>query len=179
MWSGVEPEMGVYNETYIDTIRRILDDLQDHGIYALIDVHQDVLSSYFCEYDGAPTWLVDLSTSSTHEFPWPLPGECSDRPWGSNYLAEETGAAFQDLYDNVNGMRDHFAQFWGKVASSLKDKDILGYEIINEVCSCSSVIIDTMIRYLIHLLHFLAVYTAVGRKHIRAALPTAARGGGE
>lgn len=171
--------MGVYNETYIDTIRRILDDLQDHGIYALIDVHQDVLSSYFCEYDGAPTWLVDLSTSSTHEFPWPLPGECSDRPWGSNYLAEETGAAFQDLYDNVNGMRDHFAQFWGKVASSLKDKDILGYEIINEVCSCSSVIIDTMIRYLIHLLHFLAVYTAVGRKHIRAALPTAARGGGE
>jgi endoglycosylceramidase len=29
-------------------------------------------------------------------------------------------------------MRDHFATFWAKVASSLKDKKILGYEIINE-----------------------------------------------
>lgn len=25
------------------------------------------------------------------------------------------GAAFQDMYDNVNGMRDHFAAFWAKV----------------------------------------------------------------
>lgn len=29
-------------------------------------------------------------------------------------------------------MRDHFAKFWSKVASSFKDKEILGYEIINE-----------------------------------------------
>jgi endoglycosylceramidase len=92
----------------------------------------DVLSSYFCEYDGAPTWLVDLSTSSEHAFPWPLAGECSDRPWGSNYLAEATGAAFQDLYDNVNGMRDHFSRFWKKIAISFKEKKLLGYEIINE-----------------------------------------------
>lgn len=132
MWSGVEPQMGVYNETYISVIQGILGNLEKYGIHAIIDVHQDVLSSYFCEYDGAPTWLVDLSTSSTHEFPYPLPGECSDRPWGSNYLSEATGAAFQDIYDNVNGMRDHFAAFWSKVATSLKDYDILGYEIINE-----------------------------------------------
>lgn len=29
-------------------------------------------------------------------------------------------------------MRDHFASFWSKVASSFKNKNILGYEIINE-----------------------------------------------
>jgi endoglycosylceramidase len=62
----------------------------------------------------------------------PLPGTCADRPWGSNYLAEATGAAFQDLYDNTNGMRDHFATFWKKLATSFKDKNILGYEIVNE-----------------------------------------------
>ena len=70
MWTGVEPGPGVFNETYIDIMTGIVDELERNGIYALIDVHQDVLSSYFCEYDGAPTWLVDLSTSSTQEFPW-------------------------------------------------------------------------------------------------------------
>ena len=36
------------------------------------------------------------------------------------------------MYDNDNGFRDHFGKFWSKVASSLKSKNILGYEIINE-----------------------------------------------
>lgn len=72
MWSGVEPEMGVFNETYIEVISNIIDDLVDHGIHPLLDVHQDVISSYFCLYDGAPTWLIDLSTTSEKEFPWPL-----------------------------------------------------------------------------------------------------------
>jgi len=132
MWTGTEPNKGEYNETYLDIVTGIIDNLQSHGVHVLIDVHQDVLSSYFCEYDGAPTWLVDMSTSSEHEFPWPLPGTCSDRPWGSNYLAEATGAAFQDIYDNNNGMMDHFAAFWRKVADTFKGKDLLGYEIINE-----------------------------------------------
>jgi endoglycosylceramidase len=72
MWSGVEPSPGVFNESYIEVMSTMIDNLESHGIHAIIDVHQDVLSSYFCEYDGAPTWLVDLSTSSKKEFPWPL-----------------------------------------------------------------------------------------------------------
>lgn len=163
--------MGVYNETYIEIISGILDDLEAHGIHPLIDVHQDVLSSYFCEYDGAPTWLVDLSTSSTHDFPWPLPGECSDRPWGSNYLSEDCGAAFQDLYDNVNGMRDHFATFWGKVANAFKDKNILGYEIINEVFEAFIHVYENEIYRITAILTFIS---AVGRKYFCTTFPAAA-----
>lgn len=137
MWTGVNPEIGVFNETYIGIINQILHNLEEHGIHALIDVHQDVLSSHFCLYDGAPTWVVDLSNSTAHAFPWPLAWDGSEpcpssRPWGQNYLAEATGAAFQDLYDNVNGMRDYFEAFWTKVAASFKHNNILGYEIINE-----------------------------------------------
>jgi endoglycosylceramidase len=40
MWSGVEPELGVFNETYISIIDGILDDCEANGIHALIDVHQ-------------------------------------------------------------------------------------------------------------------------------------------
>jgi len=137
MWTGVEPEMGVYNETYVDIIGGILDNLEAHGIHAIIDVHQDVISSLFCLYDGAPLWAIELSDTSEHPFPWPLDwdGEnpCTPgRQWGQNYLAEETGAAFQDLFDNHNEMRDHFNAFWAKIATSFKDRSILGYEIINE-----------------------------------------------
>jgi endoglycosylceramidase len=133
MWTGFTPqEPGIYNETYIQTIGSILATLEKYGIAAIIDVHQDVLSSYFCEYDGAPTWLVDLSNSSEHAFPYPLEGDCSTRGWAQNYFAEATGAAFQDIYDNSNGMRDHFVNFWKTVASSYKSMQILGYEIINE-----------------------------------------------
>jgi len=137
MWSGVNPAPNVFNETYIVIIGQILDNLESNGINTLIDVHQDVISSFFCLYDGAPTWLIDLSNSSKKEFPWPLSWDGDDkcpssRPWGQNYLAEATGAAFQDLYDNTNGMRDYFGKFWAKVASSFKNKNILGYEIINE-----------------------------------------------
>lgn len=137
MWTGVNPQPGVFNETYLDVIGQILDNFEANGIHALIDVHQDVLSSYFCLYDGAPTWIVDKSNSAEHAFPWPLKSDgdnpCPvDRPWGENYLAEATGAAFQDLYDNINGMRDDFGQFWAKLAATFKNRDILGYEIINE-----------------------------------------------
>lgn len=134
MWTGAEPTKGTYNETYLGILNQILDNLEAYGIAALIDVHQDVLSSYFCLYDGAPTWAVDLSNSSTHPFPWPLSSEegACDRPWFENYFAEATGAAFQDLYDNTNGMRDHFANFWKHLAQTFKDKHILGYELINE-----------------------------------------------
>ena len=40
MWSGVEPELGVYNETYIDVVKSILANMEANGIHAIIDVHQ-------------------------------------------------------------------------------------------------------------------------------------------
>ena len=46
MWSGMEPEDGVYNETYVEIMRDIIDRLADRGVYAMLDMHQDCLSSY-------------------------------------------------------------------------------------------------------------------------------------
>merc|ERR1712110_1256168 len=43
MWSGVEPEQGQINETYIDIIKEIVDGLQENGVYTYLDMHQDVL----------------------------------------------------------------------------------------------------------------------------------------
>ena len=40
MWSGVEPEQGHINETYIDILKEIVDGLQRNGIYTYLDMHQ-------------------------------------------------------------------------------------------------------------------------------------------
>lgn len=49
----------------------------------------------------------------------------------------DVGRAFQNLYSNVNGIRDHFAAFWQHVAQRFQNEtNLLGYEILNEpVCN--------------------------------------------
>ncbi len=156
MWNGAEPVEGQFNSTYFDIMGEIVDNLAVNGIIPFLDIHQDVLSSYYCLYDGAPKWysrdyyffifisysshhylhrrFVDYAEPPAHPFPWPLSWDgvepCTPgRGWGSNYFAEATGKAFQGLYHNHNGMRDKFATFFGKVTEYFKNKPILGYEM--------------------------------------------------
>ena len=132
MWTGVNPSPGVFNLTYIQKIERIIARLAAHGIYTLLDMHQDGLSSKFCLYDGVPLWVINKS-SSRHAFPWPLTGPCSDRNWETNLLSEAVAKAYQDLYDNHNGMLDDFVRFWEFTAKQFANNpNVLGYELINE-----------------------------------------------
>lgn len=131
MWTGAEPVQGQFNETYFDIMGSMVDNLHKHGITPYLDVHQDVMSTYFCLYDGFPTWAVDMSATPSQAFPWPLtPGPnnspCSyDRGWAANYLSDACGVAFQTLY-HEGPMRDAFSAFWKKTAEFFKDKPILG-----------------------------------------------------
>ena len=59
MWSGYNPAPGVFNETYLEVIQQIVAKMADHGVYALLDMHQDCFSSSFCLYDGIPLWVAN------------------------------------------------------------------------------------------------------------------------
>jgi endoglycosylceramidase len=132
MWTGAMPSENFFNTTYVDQINAIVEGLGRHGIYTLLDMHEDVLSSKFCLYDGAPLWVVNKSTPK-HEFPWPFKGNCSSRGWMKNTLTEAAAHAYQDLYDNHEGMLDDLSDFWARSASYFKDNPwVIGYEIINE-----------------------------------------------
>eukprot|EP00929_Paragymnodinium_shiwhaense_P002041 TRINITY_DN102235_c0_g1_i1.p1 TRINITY_DN102235_c0_g1~~TRINITY_DN102235_c0_g1_i1.p1 ORF type:complete len:484 (+),score=51.71 TRINITY_DN102235_c0_g1_i1:76-1527(+) len=128
MWAAAEPSQGIYNDTYFEVMRSIVDKVSAAGLWPILDIHQDAMSSAFNSYDGVPRWLVNMSVPD-RPFPWPLHG---DVEFPNNYLAEATGRAFQDLYDNKDGMRDAFAAFWAEAARRFKDAPILGYELINE-----------------------------------------------
>ena len=80
MWTGVMPEKGMINKTYIGILKTILDKFSKHGQYAIMDMHQDTLSSKYYAggvYDGAPRWLIDslpkIDSSLTFPWPWEIP----------------------------------------------------------------------------------------------------------
>ena len=132
MWSGYNPAPGVFNQSYIDVIKTTVAQLNAHGVYVLLDMHQDILSSAFCLYDGAPRWVIDKSVSA-HPFPWPLKGNCSSRGWMVNEITEAAATAYQDIYDNKHGMLDDLSAFWSYSADQFKDEPaVIGYEIMNE-----------------------------------------------
>ena len=59
-----------YNETYLDELDRIVRMAGEHGIYVMLDAHQDGFSEYFCG-EGVPNWAVRLLDSdAAANLPW-------------------------------------------------------------------------------------------------------------
>jgi endoglycosylceramidase len=144
-WEGTAIEEGSFNDTYVDTLRSIVDSLEKHGIYAIMDMHQDVISPYLCG-EGMPDWLVKKILGGL-EFPqpvaphidvdpntgYPLLEECLKREFALYYLTDAVGIVFQKLYENVNGVQDHFVDVWKHIVPKFADsRNVLGYELLNE-----------------------------------------------
>nr|WP_276921808.1 hypothetical protein [Corynebacterium pyruviciproducens] len=55
MWKAVEPAPGIYDDAYLDSLVRTTDLLHRHGIYVLLDAHQDMYNERF-EGEFAPDW---------------------------------------------------------------------------------------------------------------------------
>jgi endoglycosylceramidase len=52
-WAGAEPVRGQYNQTFLDIMKKQTKVAEDHGLYVLVDVHQDVLARQLCGH-GVP-----------------------------------------------------------------------------------------------------------------------------
>ena len=54
-------------------------------------------------------------------------------PFAQYYLSGAVASAFQDLYENTDGLQDLFAEYWKKVATRFRNNPhVLGFELINE-----------------------------------------------
>ena len=135
-WSRIEPTRGVIDESYLDEVEAYVDAAAAHGIYSVIDMHQDAYSAFIftadastCEtgttpakgWDGAPAWatLTDgLSTCLTN-------GERNSSP--------AVTRAWNNFYDNVDGIQDNFVAAWGAVARRFAGRaEVAGYDVLNE-----------------------------------------------
>lgn len=154
MWPGVEPERGVYNETYLDEVEKIILAGAERGVYTFLDMHQDDLSEYTCG-EGIPYWAFQQTEDRNHVGDFPMPvdqpytdsyaeplangalyptrQDCAKNDWVSYYGSKVEANAYQALYTNVNGTADAWAAMWQHVASRFKGySSVIGLELINE-----------------------------------------------
>eukprot|EP00930_Biecheleria_cincta_P027287 TRINITY_DN19170_c0_g1_i1.p1 TRINITY_DN19170_c0_g1~~TRINITY_DN19170_c0_g1_i1.p1 ORF type:complete len:706 (+),score=118.20 TRINITY_DN19170_c0_g1_i1:281-2119(+) len=159
MWPGYEPVRGEYNETYLDEIERIVELAAAHGVYTLLDMHQDGFSEHFCG-EGFPSWAVKRASGTMLSKPFPAPFDhldnktdyyieprlggapriptrkaCKTHKIGPGWheVDQESSQAYQALWDNWEGIGDVWAAMWARVAKRFaKRPEILGLELINE-----------------------------------------------
>jgi endoglycosylceramidase len=134
-WSRIEPEQGVIDQGYLDEVDTYVRAAAAHGIYTVIDMHQDAYTAFIhtppdevCPegthpakgWDGAPAWAVITDGLSTC-----TPGERNASP--------AVKAAWNHFYDNTDGIRDHFVGAWAAVARRFAGRpEVAGYDILNE-----------------------------------------------
>lgn len=123
MWKATEPEAGVYDDAYLDSIARTIQTLGRHGVLSQLDFHQD----YYHEKlggQGFPDWAVyDDGLPNIAELIFANPAQM--RSW-DNFWANVSGP------DGV-GLQQRFIAFWQHVARRFRGNDYLvGYDLMNE-----------------------------------------------
>lgn len=139
-WSRVEPQPGVYDESYLQEIDDAVAVLAKHGLYSVLDLHQDAWSATLaarpdevCDapaepalgWDGAPAWAT---------FDQGRP-RCV---LGSRETSPAVVAAWDAFFANEIGpggvgLRTRYANMLGLLAERYaNDPAVAGYDIINE-----------------------------------------------
>uniref|UniRef100_A0A0X3PNF9 Endoglycoceramidase n=2 Tax=Schistocephalus solidus TaxID=70667 RepID=A0A0X3PNF9_SCHSO len=133
LWHPTMPTQGTINETYLDHIEQQVDKFSEYGIYVILDMHQDSLSTMFGSYDAIPKWLLESFPQPLWflRYPWPHSKNASG-DW-EGYTTYACQKAFQCIYDNEKNAWGYWGDFWETVARRFKDKvNVLGYELMNE-----------------------------------------------
>jgi len=128
LWDGLEPEPGKYDEAYLSNVDRRVAWAKEHGIYVMLDMHQDLFSVLYS--DGAPEWAT-LADGEPHVHVGTV--------WSDAYLTSPAvKRAFDNFWDNKPGpdgvgIQDRFALAWRHVAERYADEPaVLGYDLFNE-----------------------------------------------
>jgi endoglycosylceramidase len=159
MWPGVEPTEGKFNQTYLKTMRKIVDDLYSHGIYTIVDFHQDVLNEQWCG-EGVPAWLMPklqpISTKCRGLVPWvaqiiglctpishynftvdpatgyPPTSECLKNDFTDYDESPDVVSAWGNFLTNGT-IIGNFRAYWRAVATTFAGAPgVLGYDLVNE-----------------------------------------------
>ena len=122
-WEGMEPTGPTVDTTYLDSYKSLVNLLTSHGIFVLVDAHQDLYGSYFGG-DGAPNWAVHTDGLSYTEGPL----------WSLAYFdSPALQTAWTNFWDNWNTVQTDYIDMWKTVASTFSgNSHVLGYDVMNE-----------------------------------------------
>lgn len=138
-WSAIEPNENELDERMIGFLKNVVQKLNDRNIYVLLDCHQDLFFSNKGVGDGAPEWL-------TKDYKKKRPMVI----WAEGYFyMKSVQQAFNDFWDNKNGMQDKFVRLWKKIACEFSAfNNVIAYDYLNEpmIYGSSNKVFCTMIN---------------------------------
>ncbi len=125
--TGLSPHAGVVDGDYIEKIGSTVSLLAKHGIFALLDMHQDGWGPTVGS-DGFPGWMTVTGGAVNNHTGFPL------------YYIEDPAvqASFQSFWDDAHdvdgtGLQEDYVAMLSAVARRFAgDSSVLGYDLFNE-----------------------------------------------
>jgi endoglycosylceramidase len=131
VWEALEPTRGAYDGSYLDYYEQVISWAEDHGLYVLVDFHQDAYSRYNiggCG-EGFPRWAVTSRVKPAT--PDNGPG-CSD--WGTRMIFDaDHHTTWHEFHADSEGARSAYLEMVKAVATrASRHANVIGYDLINE-----------------------------------------------
>ncbi|MBQ7637650.1 MAG: cellulase family glycosylhydrolase [Clostridia bacterium] len=130
-WANIEPAPGSYSESYLMSLDRIFELAEKHGVYILLDMHQDLYSGFggVGGGDGAPEWacITDGYKAKPYKF-----------VWAEAYVfGKWVKRSFDHFWNNDavfgKGLQDRYADMWKMLAKRYGSSPALfGFDFLNE-----------------------------------------------
>ncbi|MGW6120753.1 endoglycoceramidase I [Nocardia sp. NPDC055165] len=121
-FDGLMPTAGVVDTAYLDRVENVVDTLAAHGIYTLLDNHQDGLSKIW-NGNGFPEWTIRARPADGE----PNPG------FPLYYLMPSMNAGWDEVWNNTYGVLNHLGAALGALAERMTGRaSVLGIELLNE-----------------------------------------------
>ena len=118
-YAGVEPTPGLYDEQYLEEVRSTVRMLGEHGIYALLDFHQDMYNERYSAATASPIG-----------------------PFYDDGLAHEPDFGHPTNYFVMPGLQRAFESFWhnraGPGSVGLQDRYRRGLATSRGACRAAS-----------------------------------------
>ncbi len=123
-WEAVEPNRGTDDAEFLARYDALLDALWRHGLYTIVDAHQDVYAQAFCG-DGFPAWTLP-------SVPGPPRHDCEN--WGFAYTNDPgVQGAFDRFWAAGSPVQEGYAAMWDRMAARHADRPgVVAFEIMNE-----------------------------------------------
>ena len=133
-WSRLEPTRGVFDEAYLDEVRAAVASAKKHGLYTVLDMHEDAWGNALAApdeecgggtsattgWDGAPAWAT-ITDGALH---------CQ---FMARDLAPAVATAYSNFYTDRDGIQTELVRTWATVAKAFADEpSVAGYDLFNE-----------------------------------------------